>query len=290
MLENTHDKNVEILLKKIEEADAIMVGGASGMSAAAGYIWYRNDAMFQHYFGPFIEKYGIDNIFNGFYYPYKTREERWAYIATLLHYVNDCKTGQPYLDLYQLIHDKNYFIVTTNQDTQFSQAFSDEKVSAIQGDWRYFQCSSCCHDEVYPAMEQAEKMYASMEETCVPTELIPKCPKCGADMEPWVRSYVFLEGTKYKEEYEKWNRFLLKNQRKKVLFLELGIGRMTPMFIQEPFWKMTYAWPDSFYIAINPKDALVPQELAQRGLAIKEDIAAVLRDSVKLKKSGNTAS
>lgn len=64
----------------------------------------------------------------------------------------------------------------------------------------------------------------------------------------------------------------------KVLFLELGVGRMTPMFIQEPFWNMTYALPDAFYITVNPRDAFVPDELKGKGLAIHEDIAKVLSD------------
>lgn len=37
----------------------------------------------------------------------------------------------------------------------------------------------------------------------------------------------------------------------KILFLEMGVGRMTPMFIQEPFWEMTQYLKNSFYININ---------------------------------------
>lgn len=69
---------------------------------------------------------------------------------------------------------------------------------------------------------------------------------------------------------------------KKILFLELGVGRMTPMFIQEPFWNMTYAWLNAFYITVNPRDAIVPEELKQKGLAIHEDIAKVLEDARKI--------
>ena len=97
-------------------------------------------------------------------------------------------------------------------------------------------------------------------------------------MEPWVRSWTFLEGKKYREEYNKLNAFLKANKNKKILFLELGVGRMTPMFIQEPFWQMTYAWPDAYYITINPRDALVPEELKQKGFAIHDDIAKILND------------
>ena len=132
-------------------------------------------------------------------------------------------------------------------------------------------------------METLHKLNDSIDaDLRVPSELIPRCPKCGAEMEPWVRSWVFLEGRKYREEHSKLNAFLKKNMHKKVLFLELGVGRMTPMFIQEPFWNMTYAWPNAFYITINPRDAIVPEELKQKGLAIREDIAKVLTDTRKI--------
>lgn len=53
---------------------------------------------------------------------------------------------------------------------------------------------------------------------------------------------------------------------------------MTPMFIQEPFWNMTYAWPQAYYISINPKDAILPDVLSEKGITISEDIAKVLVD------------
>ena len=62
---------------------------------------------------------------------------------------------------------------------------------------------------------------------------------------------------------------------------------MTPMFLQEPFWNLTYSLPKAFYITINPKDALLPGEIEQKGLAIKEDIALVLQEAVRVKKEEN---
>lgn len=76
----------------------------------------------------------------------------------------------------------------------------------------------------------------------------------------------------------------MENKDKNILFLELGVGRMTPMFIREPFWNMTYSWPKAFYIAINPQDALLPKELKEKGFTIKEDIAGVLENAIKRKK------
>lgn len=45
---------------------------------------------------------------------------------------------------------------------------------------------------------------------------------------------------------------------------------------------MTYSWPKAFYITINPTDALLPEKLKQKGLAIHEDIAKVLADIKKI--------
>ncbi|WP_277587069.1 hypothetical protein [Psychrobacillus antarcticus] len=283
MLSPQYQDNINTLLNKIQEAEAIVVGGAAGMSEAIGHSFYNTDENFLKHFGIYEEKYGIKNLFEGFYYRFSTSEERWAFLATEIKFLHEAEAGRPYLDLLQLLQGKNYYVVTTNQDAQFSKTFAEDKVSPIQGDMRYFQCGSRCHDHVYFNKEQVEKMYANIVGTRIPTELIPVCPKCGQEMEPWVRSYVFLEGSSYRNELTKYNEYLINNKDKKVLFLELGVGTMTPMFIKEPFWNMTYSFPDAYYITINPNDAVVPQELSDKGLAIKEDIALVLQDVLKEK-------
>lgn len=282
MIQTEHQKNVELLLNKIKEADAILVGAAAGMSVACGYnFFYSNDAYFEKYFGDFHKKYGFIGAFNGFYHRYPSSEARWAFLARLGYLEYECETGKPYYDLMSLLEGKNYHVMTTNQDFQFNGVVPEEKLSAIQGDSQYYQCSRPCHDEIYYNKDMVYKMNAAIDENLeIPTELIPRCPKCGAEMEPWVRGYTFLEGAKYRDEYRKINEFIEKYRDKKILFLELGVGRMTPMFIQEPFWNLTYNLPQAYYITINPKDALLPVQLTNKGAAIKEDIAVVLRDAV----------
>ena len=66
----------------------------------------------------------------------------------------------------------------------------------------------------------------------------------------------------------------------KVLFLELGVGRMTPMFIQEPFWKLTAQLPNAYDVMVNRDYQFLPKKIADKGLAIKDDIAKVLDDVV----------
>ena len=147
--------------------------------------------------------------------------------------------------------------MTTNQDTQFVKLYPEEKVSEIQGDHRFFQCSRCCQDDTWDAVEPVNDMIRVMGEgTSVPAEMIPRCPHCGAEAFPWVRGY---------------GNFL------RILFLELGVGRMTPMFIQEPFWNLTLNLPQARYIAVHDRYAFLPKEIEDRGMVITGDIGRVLR-------------
>jgi hypothetical protein len=69
-------------------------------------------------------------------------------------------------------------------------------------------------------------------------------------MMPWARDYEFLEGSYWKDSVERYQNFLreyLENKENKtVLFLELGVGDMTPSIIQLPFWKMTASYKNTF--------------------------------------------
>lgn len=229
--------------------------------------------------GDFEKKYGFHCSFDAYYHPFPTREERWAHIARSALMTLNAETGEPYKDMQAILERKNYHILATNQDTQFTHVFPEEKISAIQGDFRYLQCSRPCHDELYAVKEVYEKLVAATDEDLrIPTELILRCPKCGAELEPWVRSRIFLEGEKYREEYAKVNKLLEENAGRKILLWEIGVGRMTPMFTREPFWNLTYNPPGAHYVAVNPKDAMIPPEIRDKGEVMHADIARILSD------------
>ena len=231
---------IQLFAEKIKNADHIIIGGASGLSAAGGGDFYYTDSpSYKEHFAKFYEKYGFKGAFAGMRHRWESREEFWGYLATFLNTTLHAEIRRPYKDLQEILKGKDYFIVTTNQDTQAIKAFPEEKVAQIQGDHRFFQCSMQCTDEVWDAIKPVEKMVAAMgNSTKVPTELIPHCPHCGAEAFPWVRGYGnFLEGTRYQQEYKKISDDVEKHiqNHDKILLVELGVGRMTPMFIQEPF-------------------------------------------------------
>lgn len=277
----SYDEQISLFAAKVQEADCIVVGGASGLSAAGGGDFYYGDTpSFREHFGKFADKYGIKGAFDGSFRRWESPEEKWAFLATFLNTTLTAPIREPYRDLDAILRDEDFFVITTNQDTQFVKLYPEDTVAEIQGDHRFFQCSRCCTDDVWDAIEPVKQMMAAMGEgTAIPAELIPRCPHCGAEAFPWVRGYGnFLEGERYQAEYEKASRYILDNSEKKMLFIELGVGRLTPMFIQEPFWNLTASMPDAFYLAVNDKHDFLPKQLADKGSVIVGDIAHVLKD------------
>ena len=276
-----YEEQISIFAQKLREAECVIVGGASGLSSAGGGdFYYEDNESYRKYFEPFARKYHFRGAFQGMQYPFQTRSEHWGYLTTFLHTTQTAPVRKPYFDLDAILKGKDFHILTTNQDTQFVKLYPEEKVSEIQGDHRFFQCSRQCCDEVWDAVEPVEKMYKAMDGgRFVPNEMIPRCPHCGAETFPWVRGYGnFLQGTKYDREYQKMSDYLDRNKNRKLLLLELGVGRMTPMFIQEPFWYLTASLPDTFYIGVNDKYNMLPEQIEEKGIMIVKDIAKVLED------------
>lgn len=289
----SYTEQIATLLREIKEADCVIVGGASGLSAAGGGdFYYEDNASYRKYFGRYAEKYHFKGAFDGMMRPWDDRTEFWGYLATFLHTTQTAGIREPYRNLDYLLQEKDFFILTTNQDTQFVKLYPENKVAEIQGDHRFFQCAKCCTDDTWDAVKPVEQMIEAMGDgTVVPEELIPRCPHCGEEAFPWVRGYGnFLQGKKYEEQYEKISRYVLEHKDKKILFLELGVGRLTPMFIQEPFWNLTLSFPEARYIAVNDRYDFLPKEIEDKGMVIVGDIGEVLKDAVKAAKAENTDS
>ena len=60
-------------------------------------------------------------------HPFTAREEYWGYLATFLNTTLHAPVRKPYLDLDTVLKGKDFFILTTNQDTQFVKLYSGGK-------------------------------------------------------------------------------------------------------------------------------------------------------------------
>lgn len=271
------EAKIEQVKEVLEHADAIVIGAGAGLSTSAGLTY--SGKRFEDNFTDFIKKYGMEDMYSAGFYPFHTQEEKWAYWSKHIFYNRyDVGATKTYQDLYHLMKEKNYFVLTTNVDHQFwLSGFSNERIFATQGDYGLFQCARACHEKLYPNESEVRAMITSQENCRIPEELVPKCPVCGGEMEVNLRcDGYFVEDEDWHKAAERYGIFLEENQNKKIVFLELGVGMNTPGIIKYPFWQMTIQWKNSFYICINKGQAWAPTEIKERSICMDTDIHYVI--------------
>ena len=118
------------LKQKIAQADAVIIGAGAGLSTAAGFAY--TGERFEKYFADFGQKYGFRDMYSGGFYPYGTKEEFWAYWSRYIwinRYMDAPK--KTYHNLFQMVKDKDYFVLTTNVDHCFQKAGFDKKTDLL---------------------------------------------------------------------------------------------------------------------------------------------------------------
>lgn len=265
------------LKNAIQDADAIVIGAGAGLSTAAGFTY--SGERFEQYFSDFIQKYHFRDMYTGGFYPFRTPEELWAYWSRYIFINRYMDPPKPvYRKLLDLVKNKDYFVLTTNVDHCFQKAgFEKERLFYTQGDYGLFQCSTPCHRRTYDNEETVLKMVEEQKDMRVPSELVPRCPKCGEPMAMNLRSDdTFVEDLGWNEAASRYVNFMQTHANKKLLLLELGVGSNTPAIIKYPFWKLTAQNPNATYVCVNFGEAECPKQIEDRAIVVNADIGDVI--------------
>ena len=275
----TQDYSAQInrLKDSLANSQAVVIGAGAGLSTSAGFT-YSGERFFK-YFSDFHAKYGIGDMYSGGFYPFATPEEYWAWWSRHIYYNRYVDPPKPVYDnIYELVKDKDYFVITTNVDHCFQKAgFDKKRLFYTQGDYGLFQCSEPCHIETYDNEEIIRRMGAEQKDMKVPTELIPRCPKCGEPMTVNLRSDDrFVEDEGWYIACERYQKFIEEHVGKKVLYLELGVGGNTPGIIKYPFWRLVNENKNATYACINFGEAGCPAQIEKQSIIINADIGETI--------------
>lgn len=267
--------------KIIEDADAIVIGAGAGLSTAAGINYGEKD--FKYKFPELVEKYGMTDMYTSSFYEFKTEEERWSYWAKHINYLYNVEATQCYKNLYKLVKNKDYFVITTNVDGQFLKAgFEKERVFEVQGSLSKMQCSVGCHNILYNDLELVDKMIKQDKDCKIPSSLIPYCPRCGESMEVNLRKDAFfVEDKNWHMLNNKYEQFIENNKDKKLVLLEMGVGFNTPGIIRFPFETMTSKYKDTYLIRVNNKFCDLAYEIQDKAILVNDDCNKFLDNILK---------
>lgn len=276
-------KKVNEIKELLKDADYILIGAGAGLSTSAG-INYAGEE-FKKEFAPFIKKYDFTDLYTASFYEFETEEEKWAYFAKHIKFADTGRIATPlYKDIYKLVKNKSYFVITTNVDHQFEKAgFDKNKIFATQGSYRKLQCSKACHNKLYDNVELVNEMIEQTDcDLKIPSNLVPICPVCGQKMEVNLRKDVyFVQDDNWYKQNKAYENFIDSIKDKKVVLLELGVGFNTPIIIRFPFEQMTLQNENWNLVRINRDNVVTGVEIDHKSILIQDDIDYVVRKILK---------
>ena len=270
-------RRIERARKALGEADKVLIGGGAGLSAAAG-LEYAGER-FEDNFADFIGKYGMTDMYTAGFYPFATEEEKWAYWAKHIE-INLYKQEptQLYSDLKQLVEGKDFFVVTTNVESQFEKAgFPKNRIFEVQGNYGFLQCAKGCHSKRYDNEKLINTMASHTKDCRIPSCLVPKCPVCGGPMEDNLRKdQYFVPDEAWYVSNRNYERWLKRAEGSRLVLLELGVGYNTPGIIRYPFEQMAYGRKNAVLIRMNRDYPAGAEENKDRTIAFTEEIKEVV--------------
>lgn len=283
ILTSTKDYCMQIdrLRNALATANAVIIGAGAGLSASAGMTY--SGKRFEENFSDFIAKYHFSDMYTAGFYPYATQEEHWAYWSRHIKLNRyDPIPNITYELLMKLVKDKDYFVLTTNVDHCFQRAgFAKERLFYTQGDYGLWQCAKPCHQKTYDNEARVMEMVALQKDMRIPSALIPRCPVCAEPMSMNLRSDMsFVEDALWHEANDRYEAFVQKHHKGRVVYLELGVGYNTPGIIKLPFWQMTYQNKQAIFSTINAEQPYAPDEIRDRSICIGEDITKIISELI----------
>ncbi len=296
--ERSFDKNIQILKDRLNKADAVVIGAGSGLSTAAGYTY--TGERFKRYFSDLEKKYDFHDMYSGGFYPYSSMEEFWGFWCRYI-WINRYAPipSDLYNELFNLVKDKDYFVLTTNVDHCFQRAgFDKHRLFYTQGDYGLFQSSNphgASKFKTYDNYEIIKNMVLSEGfeisenndllipenkeiKMTVPSELVPHCSDDGELMTTNLRGDdTFVEDKGWHIAAKRYDDFMNRHHDLKVLFIEAGVGGNTPVIIKYNFWRKTYEWPHASYACLNYGEAFAPDEIKSKSICINGDIKDIVQ-------------
>lgn len=161
-----------------------------------------------------------------------------------------------YEALYDLIKEKDYYIVTTLTDgAVYEMPFNKNRIVAPCGNIHWRQCSKACTKDIW-------------EESEVPDDVCPHCkaPLTGNTIK--AETYIEEGYLPRWKDYMKWQTGTI---NRSLVILEMGEGFATPTVMRWPFEKIIYFNRKSRLYRINESFYQLPKEAEERGVSVHEN-------------------
>lgn len=259
--------NVHFSLKeKIDKAELIVVG--VGGEFEAGFEVLEKTNIYKC----FLDKINAEKLDEQAY--------EWMYPLMLSEGLKEPEAAKElksaYSKLYDLIKDKNYFIVSLNMDSLLESAgFNPERIVSPCGSYLKLQCENGCHDTIYDGRNYAKAVCELIldKDKKLSDILQEVCDKCDGHLIPNTINALKYNEKGYLNSWDNYQKFLMGTVNKKLLLLEMGVTAEIPVVVVNPFKKMC---------SLNKKSELCAISLYRQDFAedINERVCRIFENAV----------
>ena len=261
----------------LAEAGRVVIGAGWGLSCAAGLV--GPDAPLGEGFASLQEE-GMATYAQAEASLEPEDERYWGYWFRRIKELRfTMGRSTVYDDLFALVADKDYAVITSNVDGLFYKSpFEERRVYPMQGDLSRLQCVQGCTAETYSVLPYLRKAlpYFNDETLVLPETLRPRCSHCGAALAPNISSTPHFCHAPYQQQAQLVNHYLRDTEAGPLVLLEVGVGYGEPNLIRFPFEFLTESRSDVTLIRINDRYPLCAEENRAKAICIGLDAAKAL--------------
>lgn len=176
-----------------------------------------------------------------------------------------------YKNLYELVKDKDYYVVSLCRDDFIYDIFPKEgNVVCPCGSFQRLQCEDACEKDLYVTEEICPDAIPLLKEGKweEAQKLLPSCPKCGKKLVyNTIQTVRYIEEG-YLEQWKKYKMWLQSTVNRSLCILELGAGMQFPGVIRFAFDKLAYYNQKADFYRVHTSLYQHTKENASKGVSI----------------------
>lgn len=215
----------------IQDAECLLIVAGAGMGIDSGLPDYRGSNGLWNTWHP-SKQYNMTYEKLSTHEMFETNIElAWGFQTYLTKLYDELEPHQGYINLLDIAKNKfnsNYFVITSNVDSQFLKSgFDINKLYEVHGTKRLWQCmDKKCNSNNMPWLMDIKDLPNIDPTTLMASKPFPKCIYCGMNARPNVS---FFSDFNFSEKItqiqsKKLYEWLEINKGKKMLIIEMGCG------------------------------------------------------------------
>lgn len=170
--------------------------------------------------------------------------------------------------LFNIIKDKDYFIITTSWDSHLEKTVPHDRIFTPSGNCHKFQCYNACTSQLWDV------------EAILDQEENPLCPYCQSKLVMNIKTDAFFVRSIYTEQETNYHNWIHKNYNEDIVIIEWEANSADSRIITEPFENITSALPSVKLIRINSEETSIPKMIQEKSTSLKIDIEDVISSLV----------